>query len=208
MSFLLSIIFPDKCPYCGKLLKYRQTACEECRNEFPNTPKIKKLYSDNYCIAPFAYDGKVRQAILDFKFRKIKFNAESLSEEIARAFISSELNADVVTYVPTSFSSQWKRGFDQSDLIARRTAKILDIPFVPLLKKTGKNKVQHELDSEQRRTNVIGVYTAVSCDKAKGKNVLLIDDICTTGSTLSECSKVLFSAGAVNVYCASAAMVE
>ena len=208
MSFLLSLIFPDKCPYCGSIIPYRETSCQKCRSEFPRIPKIKQLPSENYCVAPFAYDGNVRQAVLAYKFKGTKFNAESFSEEIAKAVMTSEMSADIVTYVPTSNSSRRKRGFDQSDIIARKTAKLLNIPFATLLRKTGKNMVQHELDSERRRTNVIGVYTAVSCEKSRGKRVLLIDDICTTGSTLSECSRVLLSAGAQKVYCASVAIVE
>ncbi len=192
----------------GCLLKYPQTACERCKTELSSAPVIKTIFSGVCCAAPFYYEGDVRQAIHHFKFRGAKFNAESFSEEIARAVRSAGFCMDEVTYVPTSFSSRWKRGFDQSDVIARKAAKILDVPFFPLIRKTGKNKVQHELSPEERRKNVIGVYTAVMPEETRNKSILLIDDICTTGSTLSECSKVLLSAGAKEVNCASIAIVR
>lgn len=208
MGRILSLIFPDRCPYCREVLKYRQTVCEKCRKTFPSDAAVRTLFSDVCCIAPFFYEGTMRRAILDYKFKGARSNAENFSEEIALIVKNAGFSLDVVTYVPASFSSRWRRGFDQSDLVARKTAGKLGVPFLPLLKKTGKNKVQHELDHIERRNNVIGVYTDVMPEETKGRNILLIDDICTTGSTLSECSRMLISAGAKKIYCASIAIVR
>lgn len=208
LQWILRLFYPERCPYCGEILADRLTECETCRSQLPQEPRVVQLPSGHACVAPFAYDGSVRRAILDYKFRGNSFNAESFAAALARAIEQTEWQPDVLTCIPLSQKSQRARGFNQSELAARKTAALLHKPYADLLVKCRNNLVQHELNAEQRRQNVVGVYRASQPQQLVGKKVLLIDDICTTGSTLAEGCRVLQQAGADKIYCAAIAIAE
>ena len=117
---------------------------------------------------------------------------------------------DTVTYAPVSAARRAARGYDQAYLLARETARHWEVEPLTLLRKTRDNPPQSGLDAAARRGNVVGVYEPCNREKMEGRHVLLIDDILTTGSTLSECARVLRGAGAASVVCAclAAATVE
>ena len=106
----------------------------------------------------------------------------------------------MVTWVPVSQKRRRKRGYDQAELLARSICRCWGTDPVRLLKKVLDNPAQSGLsDKSARRANVLGVYDAVNQDKLKGRRILLVDDICTTGATLEECARVLRDAGAEEV---------
>lgn len=106
--------------------------------------------------------------------------------------------------MPVSRKRLRKRGYDQAELLARTACRLWDTEPVRLLNKTADNPAQSGIsDAAARRANVLGVYE--TCGDPAGKRVLLIDDICTTGATLSECARVLKDAGAESVVCAAVA---
>lgn len=84
-----------------------------------------------------------------------------------------------------------KRGYNQAELLARECARLLGIEYADLLVKTKKNKTQHSIKAAERAKNVIGVYSPINKNLIKGKRILIIDDIITTGSTLGECARIL-----------------
>lgn len=111
---------------------------------------------------------------------------------------------DCVCFVPMTFKNKLKRGINQAQLLARRVAQELNIPLYNYgLVKLRQNKIQHNLNRNERIVNVKGVF-AVGDDDVKGKTVLLVDDIKTTGATLNECSKALLDGNAKRVYCVTA----
>ena len=118
----------------------------------------------------------------------------------------SGIEFDVVTCIPLSKKSFNSRGYNQSELLARAIATDFKIPFTPLLKKVKDNNAQHTLPRENRKYNVLNVYESIETAK-KYKNILLIDDIITTGSTLNECVKLLQSRFDANIFCATYANV-
>ena len=201
----LSLLFPYKCPYCRQITGGRSFECDKCRSELVPFRHDIVLRSGCRCIVPFGYKGRVRKAILDYKFYSLKFNVESLSRQLAAVLSDMAGDIDIVCNVPISKARRRKRGFDQSELLAKKTARLLGIEHGCLLKKIKNNKPQHELDGEKRVSNVRGVYAAAKPGLITGRRILLIDDICTTGYTLSECCRVLLSAGAASVVCAAAA---
>lgn len=101
-----------------------------------------------------------------------------------------------LTYVPMHKNKQIARGFNQSQLIAESLGQKLDMPVINLLQKVRKTKAQMSLNREQRNTNVQNAFTAFDC---ADKNVLLLDDVITTGSTMQECAKELKKSGALEV---------
>lgn len=209
MNRLLSIFYPRKCPYCSKPLKYDMTECLVCRAEFPKTPRIEALPTGEICIAPFTYNGAIRRAICDYKFRGKKFNAYSLAGAVVssiRNVYYKDMGFEVITCVPMSKDRKIERGFNQSELIARYAAEQLDKPFENLLYRESGAAVQHEKTYSERISGKDDSFHVISQEKVEGKKLLLIDDIMTTGVTLSRCSTILRDCGAERVFCASVAI--
>lgn len=208
VDIFLSLIFPNKCPYCRKTIKPDMTECKECFESFPQHPKKMITSAGISCIAPFGYHSKIRDSIIDFKFNGNSFNAKSYSKALCNTieYFNMLDDFDLITFVPLSKKRKNERGFDQSELVAEYVGKYLDKKVKALLKKTRQTKNQHELNSAQRAENVRNIYTAVNAGFIKEKNILLIDDIATTGNTLSECCRVLKENGAKNIICMTIAI--
>ncbi len=211
MNRILAIFFPPKCPYCSKLIRYDQTECLVCRASFPHTPRISPIPSGEICIAPFTYSGKFRKAILEFKFRNRKSNYESFSSAIVCAVknvYEKDMDFEVVTCVPMSRDRIKERGFNQSELIAKNVALHLKKPFEPLLYRDSGAPTQHTKSYNERISSKDNTFHAINKDKIKGRKILLIDDIMTTGMTLSACCEVLEESGSERILCATVAMHE
>lgn len=213
ISFAADLLFPPRCVFCGCVVSPGARVCRKCAREAVETGGTRymnlSVNGENIkCAALYAYRGVVRDSIVDFKFNGRReyavFYAERLAEQIPRSF--SGVRFDAVSAVPISAARKKKRGYNQSELIAKPLAKRLGVPYGEFLVKTGDNPEQHFLGKEQRAANVRGVYRARG-ESARDKSVLLVDDIVTTGATLSECARVLYGAGARFVACAAVAQV-
>lgn len=207
LNVLLDLLFPPQCPFCAKV-QDAPGICPACMESLPWTDEshgLRELGPGLLCAAPLWYDGPVREAIRRFKFRGGVGAAGPLGELIAQAAAERFFGElDVVTWVPVSAKRLRRRGYDQSRLLAESACKLWGVTPEPLLRKIRDNPAQSSLESAgERRKNTEGVYEAVG--DLSGKRVLLIDDVCTTGSTLSSCAAVLRAAGAAGVVCAAAA---
>ena len=160
------------------------------------------------CVSVFFYDGLTREAVHALKFRGQDWRAEVFGELMARAaaeHFGGEF--DVVTWVPVSGKRLKERGYDQSRLLAEKMARIWKVKAEKLLRKTVDNPAQSSLTGEAaRRGNVLGVYEVEPGARPEGRRVLLVDDVLTTGSTLTECVRVLRLAGVESVVCATLAV--
>lgn len=214
-SVIVDLIFPPRCVFCSKLVPSGSQICEKCNAEIFRVNAVKCIDIPNMgetilCAVPYLYQDKVRQSIIDFKFYGQKqfaaFYAERMAEHILKSYLP--LQFDAVTAVPISAERGRHRGYNQSELIARAAAKQLHLPYYEYLVKTVDNKEQHKLNEKERHKNVKGVYKAIVGRDITGKNILLIDDIVTTGATLRECATVLLQSGAQKVDCAAIAEVQ
>lgn len=207
-DFILSLFFTNKCPYCRKVISYGMTECEDCFRELCGIPKKAVTSSGISCTAPFAYDSKVRESIIDFKFGRNSFNAKSYAKAICRVIEYCDMldDFDVITFVPLSKKRRNERGFDQSELTARYVGSILGKKVKALLIKARQNKNQYELNLSERIENVKGVYKPVNRDLIENENILIIDDIFTTGNTLAECCRILKENGAKSIICMTIAI--
>ena len=213
MSSLMDLLFPPKCVFCGKVLGGADDAwCSKCVESLPFTLAGGKQDGVNYdcCVSPLYYKGDVRKSILRFKFRGASAYADVYGRILADCIRENpDIEYDVISWVPLSSKRERSRGYDQAMLLALATALNLDDVAVETLSKPHDVRAQSELyGREERSANISGAYKAADPELIEGKCVLLIDDIVTTGSTLSECASVLLAAGAVRVYCATLARGE
>ena len=203
-AWLLDLLFPPKCAFCGKLTARRgDGVCPDCRSRLPFTPEGARLKADflTAVVSPLYYEDDVRRSLLRYKFQGTTALARAYGPLLAET-VRRELEGkfDTVSWVPLSRARERKRGFDQAKLLAQRTARELDLPLTPLLRKVRNALPQSGTGSaEKRRANISGCYAVPDAAAAAGRRVLLIDDIVTTGSTLSECARVLMLAGAAEV---------
>ncbi len=204
---VLDLLFPPRCPFCGRVLD-RPGVCAGCASSLPWTAEADSLWElpgALRCAAPLWYEGAARQGLLRFKFQGAAGAADPLGGLIAQCAaerLSGEF--DTVTWVPVSRKRLRRRGYDQAELLARGACRRWDAHPERLLEKVRDNPAQSGLtDGESRRENVKGVYRAAG--DCRGRRILLVDDICTTGATLGQCAAVLLDAGAETVVCAAAA---
>lgn len=206
---LLTLLYPPKCVLCGKLLADDETdLCRSCRQNAPEYPKGKfKISFVARWTAVWYYKDDVRSSMLRYKFLRRYRYGGIYGRLLAMKLLSSGMDAfDVLTWVPISFRRRWKRGFDQVAVIARSAAKELGCQAQPTLRKIRHNNPQsRQTSSAGRRANVLGAYRVIDPALVAGKRVLLIDDIITSGATVSECAKTLLTAGAKEVICAAVA---
>ena len=205
---VLDFFFPRRCPFCGAVAG-KELLCNKCLRSLPFTGEhAVREGTFGRCAAPLYYEDRVREAILQFKF-KAKLGglscfgmlmAECAAEHYSGAF-------DAITWVPVSKKRLKKRGFDQTRYLTGSMCVDWHVAPIETLRKVTDNPPQSTLETEeQRRANVLGVYEAVNAEQFRGKRLLLVDDILTTGATLSECVRVLKEAGAGEVMCLTLAM--
>lgn len=205
---LLDLLFPPKCPFCGGLLEKGAPLCPECQSELPwltGAAAEKAVELTEGCVSVVRYDERVRGAIHDFKFHGKSARSGAFGLLIAQQLRDCAVTAEVITWPPLSKKRLRERGYDQAQLLAVRVGKELGLSVVRTLNKAHR-PAQSGIEGEaQRRANLLGAYTAIAPEAVAGKAVLLIDDVLTTGATLSECAKTLRLAGAKSVRCATLA---
>ena len=154
------------------------------------------------------FDEDARKAVNDFKFRDHLWLRDDFAdwlEATARArFKVGEI--DLVVPMPSTFWHRMDRGYNQCVYLAKTLAKRLDKPYGgAVLGRCGNPKRQGGLDEEERRENVVGTFRVRRPSAVRDKTVLVVDDIMTTGATLSECAAELKSSGAARVWCVTLA---
>jgi ComF family protein len=142
-----------------------------------------------------AYEGVPRKLIHLYKYGRIRTLARPLADFLARAMPLNE-RFDCIVPVPLHWLREWKRGFNQSDLLARGLSRRSEIPVVKALKRSRSTKTQAGLSNHARRRNVTNAFRA---RPVEGKRILLIDDVMTTGATATACALALKRAGAARV---------
>lgn len=201
-------LFPRKCILCRSILEKDETdLCRKCRVDQPEYRYgKKKLQHVSDLTAVWMYQGQVSESLKRYKFGNARHYAAPYGRLLAMRIVRDLPRADLITWVPISAKRLRKRGFDQVELLAKAVSPELGIPAEKLLDKFRDNRANSGLKTPaERRANVLGVYRAVDPARLRGKRVLLLDDIVTTGATASECARVLLTAGAEEVIFAAVA---
>lgn len=219
---IVSLFYPNKCPGCGVINTENDgylcdfcdkhieridqgKRCVYCGLEKPNCDCNKFIYYFDSCVSAFKNNGIAQQAFYSFKFsRKIcyaPFFAGEMATAVEKAY--KNIKFDMIVPVPTSIKSVSKYGFSPVKELSFELSDILDVPVnLKVLKCKQSKKPQHSGTLLQRVENVRGEFYS-DCH-LNGKKILLVDDIKTTGSTLSECARVIKFAGADCVCCVTA----
>ena len=193
------------CNHCKKSVVYNNgKTCKRCgvgidgEEDYCGNCMFDKVHFDK-SYAVFSYEGAVQNAILKMKFGNAGRYAKVFAKYLAFLAKKNELEFDAVTFPPMSAKSKRQRGYNQSQLMAMYFCELMDCNdlLIDALAKVKETERQEKLNKSERKTNLIGAYK-VQAD-VKGKRVLVIDDVKTTGATLNECAKALKKAGAVSV---------
>lgn len=207
---ILDLLFPPRCAFCGELMERAGGGvCRDCEKSLPYAGEGDALGTvEGYpSVRAFYYEAMVKQGVHALKFDRTAWRASVFGRYIAQAaaeYLGGRF--DAVTYVPVSWQRNYARGFDQARLLAQAAAKVWGIKAEPTLRKIRHNRPQSSLgDPRQRRANVQGAYRVLPRARIAGRRFLLIDDVITTGSTMSACAGTLLEAGAASVVCASLA---
>ena len=205
------MLFPPKCAFCRTVLKRgEKDICGKCLKELPFTEGGEAEQTGEFfdrCVSPLFYEDRVRDSLLRYKFEgKVNYArayAGLMSDCIRKHFAGQY---DLITWVPLSRKREKKRGYDQAMLLAMALAVELEDVAVETLRKIEDNPAQSGIqDRDKRAANVIGAYEVRDPELLQQRRVLLVDDIITTGATLSECARMLRMAGAEHVFCATVA---
>lgn len=216
--FLLDLFFPNRCPCCDDFIKWDKLICGRCHREIvPVYERVCRKCGKEICICseelfydmaavPLRYETLVKEGILSLKRGNNKnfgeYTGKMLAGIISEDF--SEHHFDCIIPVPMSERSLRKRGYNQAELIASEIAKVLEIPVVnDILVKNNTDSSQHYLKRTERMKNI----TAIKIKKTDlcGRNVIICDDVITTGSTVNRCAQLLKASGAGKILLAAAA---
>lgn len=211
---LINFVYPEKCYLCDKIIIQNNTyLCENCTKNLNINTQIRTININNtnniFCVSPFEYSGDIKQAIWRFKFRNCKYYSKFFSEIISQELIKNlnNINFNYICSVPVTNTKYKTRGFNQAECLARDLSQKLNINFLNILQKVKNTQDQHELNLNMRKTNILGAFKINDKINSiiKNKNILLCDDIITTGNTLSECAKILLESGVSNITCCTIA---
>lgn len=217
---ILDLLFPKKCVCCGKMgsflcgickkeiTKVKSGSCPNCnrlskKGKFCQTCRPKtSLTGVLFCL--YFSEEKTKKLLHEFKYGGIYGISEILGNMMAEKIIEENLSVDLITFVPISKKRQRKRGFNQTQLLAKEISDKTGIKMLPLVKKIKETKSQVGLKKKERQSNLGGAFIGLE-QSLRGKKILLVDDVYTTGTTMLECGKALRSMGAKEVWGITAA---
>lgn len=182
---------PPICPKCGRP-QASGILCANCRERQTEIDGIR---------SPFRFDGVMRQAIHQLKYRNLKAISPCLAELLANYLKSNPLPGEALIPVPLHPKRLRERGYNQSRLLAWELGKLTNIPVIEdclIRVKEAKPQVK-AANLEERHRNVTDAF-ACHNGKVSGKEIILVDDVCTSGATLESCAEALKSKGAVSIW--------
>ena len=202
---ILDLVFPPKCVFCGTILETSaEKICPDCAKQLPrwSNERVKKSEFLPQIAAALYYEDSVRESVHRYKFAGRSHYASAYGALLAMA-VSAQLTEhfDTLSYVPLSRKRLRQRGYDQARLLAEELGRHFDMEVQTLLVKLRDVPAQSSMKtSAERRANISGCYALAEGVDVTGKRILLVDDVLTTGATLSEAARILRMSGAAAVY--------
>ncbi len=217
MNAFIDLVFPAKCTFCGCMDDVDSTTniCKKCNIKLPYYKEEYRQFKGNkrqqhrgfrkfeevYCL--FEYSGAVKKTFVEYKFRGdvTVYKSFAVLMHGMLEYENAYMDIDFITSVPLSGKKFAQRGYNQSGLLAKRISKLSDIPYKEVLARPMQGQTQSKL-TEEERLGIKDRFVAINEEKIQGNNILVIDDILTTGSTLDEVSNLLLDKGANKIYAA------
>lgn len=219
---IIGLFYPSVCAACGvSLFKWEKTVCTRCRNLLPKTgyemneenPLARLFYGKVRLKAVtagffFSKEGKVQHLIHELKYKGNSNAGLFLGQELGKALREAPLfqGLDYLIPVPLHPKREHERGYNQSMLISQGMAEILGVPIGDgFLLRSVNTSTQTHKSKDERWQNVKDIFELRHGELLKGKYVLLVDDVLTTGATLEACALTLSSVPGITISCATAA---
>ena len=197
---IVSVVFPNICPFCERVIGADEYWCESCEGFLPYVRKpllppenISRFYACCY------YTQRAKTAVYMMKFGGYVYPVDAFAKMMSRTLSDELKSADMLVPVPSSIKSVIRRGFAPAEMIAGRISWQSNIPVVNALKAIKGKLDQKDLSGKMRVENAKHSFYSDESIDLGGKRLILIDDVCTTGSTLSACAELLLEAGAEEV---------
>ena len=208
---LKELLLPRTCPVCGKLLMAGEDVlCAFCAIGLPryhilnidDNPLLRTVWdkADVRCattLLTYNHHSPYHNLIIDIKFHGNSDLAIRLGRWAAMEAKKSDFweGVDALIPVPLTWWRRWKRGYNQAEMLARGMSEVTGLPVVHLLKRIKNRTPQSRLKGETRRKNAEGIYRAITIpEEWRGKRLVLVDDVMTTGATLGSCANALLRA--------------
>ena len=222
------IFFPQRCCGCDTLTQDDSPFCKSCKKlviPYKSTNSECDIcgFRIDKCICEkrrfytsfttvFYHEDNARKNIFRLKFHSRPDIAENFSKALILQLNEREVlsNTDIITFVPMRRFAKLKRGYNQSELLAKQLSRNTGIECLPLLTKEFRTRNQHTLGKIARSTNLLGAFE-VKKEQAEyiiEKNILIVDDVFTTGSTMNEIAKTLLIFGADKIFAASCTLTR
>lgn len=193
---ILDILYPKGlvCMSCEEELfdnERESCLCEECAE------KMRKAEGDTFvldgvkALSCFQYEDIARKLVLSYKDSNKPYISEYIAKSIAEKYSENNYNFDGIVFVPSNKKKLRMRGYDAMNFVANHLSEILSIPILSGLKKKEGGRDLTEIDINERENYVKNTFFIDDGIQLKGKNILLIDDIITTGATLRDCIRAL-----------------
>lgn len=218
---LLDILFPPDCLHCKNNLPTEEKAdkicnscifsisihstlfCAVCRARLPENRKVCHKDAPYMLAAAVNYDGPVKDIMHQLKYRRWTSLVQIIRPILNNYLKNMALSAEgyIIVPIPLHLERQRERGFNQAELIGSIISETLEIPMrTDLLTRVKKTKAQAELKNyKDRSSNVAGAFNAESPERLSGKNVILVDDVYTSGATMNDAVRALRAAGAKKI---------
>lgn len=197
----VSVVAPNRCPFCGDVIEAEKYYCERCFEHLPFVEKeLAPPENISRLIACCYYRHRARKAVLQLKYGCLVYPADTFALMISEKLAG--VSADLIVPIPSSRASIRKRGFATAELIGKTVSLRTGLPMVKALGANRDKKEQKGLTAKNRLINAQSAFFIKSGFDLSGKTVVLLDDVCTTGATLSACAKLLLDAGAKEVIAA------
>lgn len=204
---ILDLLFPRCCPLCGCVLEDSQEICPDCLADLPRTEQSSirnnitedlfvgdEMFVRGGCFLFFDKDAPVQKLMHLLKYKDSPRLGYSLAREAAFDFINSDLfeNIDVIIPVPLHPRRLRERGYNQSEWIAKGLSEVTNIPMdTTHLTRRHNNPKQALMRGNEREANVKDIFEVNHPEELYRKNILLVDDIITTGSTIRSCMETM-----------------
>ena len=193
----LDWVYPPQCALCTRIGS--PPVCDVCASEMTPLVALEEESQDkvlSFRISVFAYDGRAAQAVRRLKYSRSTSLAGFMAQAVATSACASDIvDGSIIVPVPIHWSRRCSRGFNQAELLCGSLPP--EQLATNVLIRAKATAPQASLKAEQRRTNLVGAFKVRG--DVKGKRILLVDDVVTTGHTARECARVLMEAGAIDV---------